>query len=247
MQVAVVRGWPEKKLAENVSFVARDPSLFEHKKLAVLLTTGALNPVHNGHLDILERARRFIEAQHSFKVLGGYISPSHALYVEGKCKWNGQVYFPTKDRVGLTQLACEGSNWIDCATWESSRTGYWPDFPEVLKDLQDFLAERADTKDRDIKVLYVCGLDHAQRCGLSSGFDMPNIGVVILPRSGDAPTESDPDRLIFAATEGNSAVEQLSSTEIRKLLESGGKIPEAWMSSRVSEELARMYAKLPKQ
>ena len=52
-------GWPLTKLlaAAALADAARAP------KLAVLLTTGALNPAHLGHLDAVRRARRCLEAE----------------------------------------------------------------------------------------------------------------------------------------------------------------------------------------
>ncbi len=242
----VEKGWPAQKMTKFISDLSAD-SKSGSNLFAVLLTTGALNPFHNGHLDILERARRTVENQHGFTVLGGFISPSHELYVRGKCERQAQFYFPTTIRVKLAQLACRDSDWIECGTWESSREGYWPDFPEVLSDLQRFLSEWPSTQGLNINVLYVCGLDHALRCGLSNGMGMESIGVVILPRSGEAPTQSIPSRLVFAATEDNAAVAQLSSTEVRKALERGQAIPEAWMPAPVAAELTRAFASLTTQ
>ena len=43
---------------------------------AVLLTTGALNPVHFGHVDFLERAKVEIEETYpNQKVIAGFMSP----------------------------------------------------------------------------------------------------------------------------------------------------------------------------
>jgi nicotinamide mononucleotide adenylyltransferase len=46
----------------------------------VLLTTGALNPVHRGHVAMFDKARVSLEAAFGLEVVGGFLSPSHDLY-----------------------------------------------------------------------------------------------------------------------------------------------------------------------
>ena len=50
----------------------------------MLLSTGALNPVHLGHVAMFDRARDALESQHGFEVVGGFLSPSHDTYLSGK-------------------------------------------------------------------------------------------------------------------------------------------------------------------
>jgi hypothetical protein len=212
-----------------------------NKRLAVLLSTGGLNPIHNGHLDLFNRAKRCLENEHNFAVVGGFISPSHDLYVGPKCKAHKTFHFSAHDRLKLTRLACQDSDWLECASWESEQEGYWPDFPEVLQALQDFLSSSDETKMRSFTVLYVCGLDHADKCCLHGGFHRPNQGVVIVPRSDMPPASSKPDLLVFGVTETNAEVEHLSSTLVRRALHEGTPIDPSWMSRPVAEELYRIY------
>ncbi len=91
-------------------------------------------------------------------------------------------------------------------------------------------------------VFYVCGLDHAKKCGLQNGFGKPNQGVVIVPRSNMPPAASKPDLLVFGVTEINAEVEHLSSTVVRRALKDGKPIDPSWMSEPVATELCRIYA-----
>jgi phosphopantetheine adenylyltransferase len=235
--------WPIGKLLANM-----DKGILENRRLAVLLSTGGLNPIHNGHLDLFHRAKRCLESEHDFAVVGGFISPSHDLYVGPKCKAFKSFHFSANERLKLTQLACQDSEWLECASWESERKtvmGNWPrscDFPVVVEALQDFLSSSEQTKMHSFTVLYVCGLDHAMKCSLEEGFGRSNQGVVIVPRSDMPPAASKPDLLVYGVTETNSKVEHLSSTVVRHALREGTPIDPSWMSEPVATELCRIYA-----
>ena len=49
----------------------------------VLLTTGAMNPVHLGHLNAMHRARQHMTSL-GYHVVGGFMSPTHDNYVRPK-------------------------------------------------------------------------------------------------------------------------------------------------------------------
>jgi len=66
-------GWPE------LDSTARQHLTEPNSKACVLLSTGALNPPHLGHLKMMEAARSHLEESEGFKVLGGFLSPSHDL------------------------------------------------------------------------------------------------------------------------------------------------------------------------
>ena len=228
--------WPIGKLQANIS-----KGIVPNTRLAVLLSTGGLNPIHNGHLDMFYRAKRCLESEHNFAVVGGFVSPSHDLYVGPKCEALKTFHFSANERLKLTQLACEESDWLECASWESEQEGYWPDFPEVLHALQQFLSSSVETKMHIFTVLYVCGFDHADKCSLHRGFGRQNQGVVIVPRSDMPPATSKPDLLVFGVTETNPAVEHLSSTVVRKALHDGTPIDPSWMPGPAAEEIRRIY------
>ncbi len=67
-----------------------------------------------------------------FCVRGGFVSPSHELYVRPKLERAGSVYLPTFLRLALTRELTATSDWVNVGAWEShpSRAA-WPDYPEV--------------------------------------------------------------------------------------------------------------------
>jgi hypothetical protein len=52
----------------------------EAEKLCVLITTGAMNPCHRGHVKMMSLAKEEVE-KHGWTCIGGVLSPSHDLYV----------------------------------------------------------------------------------------------------------------------------------------------------------------------
>ena len=69
--------WPVDKIAGNLARAPRG-------RRCVLLTTGALNPIHRGHVAMFDRARDALEAEYGLDVVGGFLSPSHDTYLSGK-------------------------------------------------------------------------------------------------------------------------------------------------------------------
>ena len=60
-----------------------------------------------------------------YNVIAGFLSPSHDLHVQPKCKsFKQKVCFSASDRRKLARLACSDSDWIDYAGWESMVDGY---------------------------------------------------------------------------------------------------------------------------
>lgn len=249
--------WPLEKL------LARHQDLSQSgdaRKPAVLLTTGAMNPVHLGHVDMFARARRCLEQEHGYSVLAGYISPSHEGYVRPKCEHFRQRYLDSDVRLECVRRAVHDSEWLECGAWEAAPArGSWPDYPVVVKALQSRLAGL----ERDLSlggqkctIFYVCGLDHFKKCNLSAGLrscslptassieDKP--GVVAIPRDDAPPARTDLKRLVIGVTECNPELSHLSSTRVRKLL-SGSKASEHPVEERralVAEVVGEAVAEL---
>lgn len=129
----------------------------ESRPLAVLVTTGALCPVHPGHLALMEHARKALQAK-GYAVLGGYLSPSHDEYVMGKC---GQTVPPASHRAHLCQQAVSGSDWLMVDEWEALHTSAALNFSLVLERLQNYLNRHLQCG-RPVRVFYVFGSDNAR-------------------------------------------------------------------------------------
>ena len=129
---------------------------------------------------------------------------------------------PPYTRTHAQTLHTCAESWLSVGRWESDLShSYWPDYPVVL----DALASAADARlraagidgagagpDDGIVVFYVCGTDHAQKCGLSRGFGNPRRGVVIVPRAGDPPAAgSDRATLVFSVAMDTDCADLSSS------------------------------------
>jgi nicotinic acid mononucleotide adenylyltransferase len=243
--------WPHAKLVTNVQRLYLQPGSENEKKTkkkrkcAVLVTTGALNPVHRGHIEMLEVARRALADQlPDCPVVAGFISPSHDLYVEPKCRRYGSHFWSATHRAAMVDLAIADSDWLDCGRWETAQTGYWPDFPEVCAAAMAHVttvlgngggsdadcAAAALPADVQVRVFYVCGTDLFYKCGLGrrgAGRTWGG-GVVVVTREGGRQPPSDPASLVFAAepAAADAATAGFSSTTARALLEQGASAAE---------------------
>ena len=102
----------------------------QEEELAILLTTGGLNPIHTGHVDMMNFAKQELESQKldkKYTVIGGFMSPSHDEYVRSKTS-----YIRSNDRVKMIKLAVKNSPWIECDEWECKQEDF-VDFPKVCQ------------------------------------------------------------------------------------------------------------------
>jgi nicotinic acid mononucleotide adenylyltransferase len=194
--------WPVDKIGRNLARAPRG-------RRCVLLTTGALNPVHLGHVAMFERAKNCLESDHGLDVVGGYLSPSHDAYLSGK--YGDSAFFPASQRLALCAAATRDHPWLAVTSWESSVSGRWPDFPEVTARLEEVLADRFP--EEEIQVIYLCGQDHF---GYAVTCRLP--GVAVVSRAGKS-ERTDPARNIYAVrADAEDPVSQLSATQVREAL-----------------------------
>ena len=199
--------WPVDKIAGNLARAPRG-------RRCVLLTTGALNPIHRGHVAMFDRARDTLESEYGFDVVGGFLSPSHDTYRAGKYlsgKHRDETFFPAAQRLALCAAATKDHPFLAVASWESSVSGHWPDFPEVTATLERVLHERFPGE--GIGVIYLCGQDHfryAARAGLS--------GVAVVTRAGRTEGSDAAGTIYAVRTASYDPFGQMSSTQVREAL-----------------------------
>jgi hypothetical protein len=184
--------WPLDKLLRRAAALA--PSVSEASaaappSTAVLVMTGALCPVHSGHVLSLEYAREACEAA-GIRVLGGFLSPSHDTYVRPKMQRAKQHFWGARARVEACEAAVAASDWLEVGRWEAlGPHTRWPDFPLVCRALADTVCEQRAAITRALPlagaplptVYYVCGFDHFLKCGLRGGMGA-GLGLAVLPR-----------------------------------------------------------------
>lgn len=137
------------------------------KKLAALVTTGSLNPVHIGHVRQLELAAEALESKKGYTVVAAWLSPSDAQWSGGKphgCIGN-------EHKLAMAQFAVEDHPLVRCSRWEIDNGMI--DYPAVWAHVRKVCGA-------DVEVFYVCGSDHARKCRLLS---RPNCVVIGRPGS----------------------------------------------------------------
>lgn len=123
------------------------------KKL-VLLSTGSLSPIHRGHIQIMEEAKIFLEAQGA-NVLGGYLSTGHEEYIDFKLK---EEALSTAHRLLLCAKALKDSDWLMLDPWEAIARKIAVNFTDVFCRLEAYLHHHISP---EIELVYVCGSDNA--------------------------------------------------------------------------------------
>lgn len=183
--------WPSTPAAQNV---------------AVILSTGAMNPAHRGHAQLLHQAADRL-SKAGYKVAGAYISPTHDSYVQPKARRLQTIGLSNAFRLEVARLTVLHDDLVALSPWECSQSGF-VDFPQVSEQCQrEFSAEA--------KVFYACGTDHAERCGLLGG--MGSIGIVVVPRAGDRKPNEKPGK-VFVAEPSHGEVAEFSSTKVREAI-----------------------------
>ncbi|CAF1374088.1 unnamed protein product [Adineta ricciae] len=148
-------------------------NLNNSRQNCVLITTGSFNPVHPFHFQNLLRVKEHLEREHQppMNVLAGYISPTHDSYVHSKL--DDSAWIPAKDRCRLCEEAIEYegskvSSWIAVSRGESEWYDGFVDFSPVTENLRDFLNTTLVGQNNllryPLRVIYVCGLDHYNKC-----------------------------------------------------------------------------------
>jgi nicotinic acid mononucleotide adenylyltransferase len=223
MSASASETWPLRKLvAQRAALDAAGDT----RPRVVLLTTGALNPIHLGHIEQLERARATLQSR-GLAVLAGFLSPSHDAYVRPKMasllppgSTLEMQFAPCLDRVHMVRIATSSSDWLDVSTWEAEQDSF-VDFPEVTCACDEFL-RRADILRRpEDRVMYVCGDDHYIKCGLRGGVRTARgtFTAVVVPRAGSSAITSTTHAIGVPADA--AACADLSSTKLRAALNAG--------------------------
>lgn len=127
------------------------------QRLAVLVMTGAFCPIHIGHVESMEIAKKELESR-GFAVVGGYFSPSHDRYVSMKCK---EFALSAMHRLHLCSLTVAPSNWLMADGWEALGVDRAINFSDVLFRLEEYLAKHIKS-DLPIEAFYVFSSDHAR-------------------------------------------------------------------------------------
>ena len=203
--------WPFTHL--NLS----NESTTQSSKNAILLSTGAYSPIHKTHTLVLDLAQATLESQ-GWNVLGGYISPSHDMYVGPKSRKKKTPFVNATHRVNMIEIAVQNTPW-QVGKWEARCDGF-RDFPVVAQELSKHIS--TTVRSSNITIFYVCGSDHYRNCTSSlSRFHEKNIGVIVIARDGESiANKSNATKLLYWCA-NTSTLSTASSTAVRQALQKG--------------------------
>ncbi|KKT39714.1 hypothetical protein A3K29_02280 [Candidatus Collierbacteria bacterium RIFOXYB2_FULL_46_14] len=149
---------PFQKIINNIHDLDSDTiDHFQKIPPVVLLSTGAFSPIHQGHLMMMENAKKELENR-GRTVLGGYISPSHDKYVFGKYK--DVLFLDTSHRLRLCEKAVAHSDWLMSDPWEARYNDVPITYTDVITRLEAYLAKHLHVN-FPVVVFYVFGGDNA--------------------------------------------------------------------------------------
>jgi nicotinic acid mononucleotide adenylyltransferase len=130
-------------------------NLKNSKNPCILLSTGAMCPVHNGHIETMIQAKKAVE-ENDFTVIGGYLSPGHDEYIYSKIK---DKAIPAYHRIKLINDAVKDIDWLFVDPWEALFCKVAVNFTDVIQRLQLYLKQHLGV---EIPIFFVCGSDNAR-------------------------------------------------------------------------------------
>lgn len=178
------------------------------KKPCVLLSTGAFCPIHNGHLAMMEGAKKAVEKA-GWNVIGGYISPDHDEYINRKIS---ERDYDINKRIKLINNSIINSDWLRVDPWAGLFLEKTVNFTDILTRLEAYILKHIG---QDIPIFLVAGEDNA---GFVLTFEKQG-HCVIVTRPGHENKINKYERLFDGKRLIKGVCEvKNSSTEVRKTL-----------------------------
>lgn len=174
-----------------------DPKTENH---CVLLLTGALCPIHDGHIEMMIIAKETLEKE-GYEVLGGYISPDHDDYVGPKTNSFLNIY----ERNRIVTEKIENYTWLGLDPWNGVFNQTSVNFTEVVFRLKKYLEHNAKLK---TKIFFLCGGDNFR---FAEAFKYSDDGCVVITRNGYEVNVRNQESVYLVKGKNSNA-----SSEIRK-------------------------------
>lgn len=129
--------------------------IYTVKNPAVIITSGSFCPIHDGHVEMMQIAKKSLE-ENGYDVLAGYIAPDHDDYIISK---NGDEAILSYERIKLINDKCKDIDWLFADPSSSIFSKGSINFTEVVENMDICLKKNFG---RPVKVFYVCGGDNAR-------------------------------------------------------------------------------------
>jgi len=162
------------------------------RPMVVLLLTGALAPVHDGHVAVLKLAREALVGR-GCHVLGAIVSPDHDDYVDTKVRGEGpggsapgNARTSAAARLALARAAVVDEPWIVVDPWAAVIADRSLPYTDILRRTERSLNHHLSTG-RPVHVVLACGGDNARFALAFTGGPAGIEGVprvVVVPRVG---------------------------------------------------------------
>jgi hypothetical protein len=214
--------WPLAKLQKRLA------DLKPGEAPAVIIVSGSMSPVHNGHLEVLRRGRERLE-QAGYKVIAGFLSPQNATGAAAEMRSAAgseeEQALSTGFRLKSTEIALKDDDFASLGAWEASVTGRAPQPHEVMRELANYISANVDCFKRgqnQLRTFYACGPGQAKRLGLNKSMGLTDKGIVVVPREDeDCFMLEKPSALFFVGPPALGEANIVVAAKIRAAVQAG--------------------------
>lgn len=150
---------PLYKICENLKDILKITTKYEliKKKVFVLINTGCYDPIHIGHVKMMENAYEHLTSL-GYIVLGGFLIPAHTKYVISK---NGTDSY--LERLEKCQKFVNKHQWLCIDPYEILFESDDVCYTDIIVRLENYIKVHInDYHKLDVQVAYVCGGDRAE-------------------------------------------------------------------------------------
>lgn len=124
---------------------------------AIIISTGSYSPVHAGHVEIMNKAKQYVESL-GYQVIQGVMSASHDSYVS--IKNGGIAKLHIGARVQKIYEIIQGSNWLTYDRFEGEGVSCALNFSTVIERIRNLVLAHNPKANAELKVFYVFGSDN---------------------------------------------------------------------------------------